>query len=104
MIVKHYDGRVEQAQFQQMQEMAVQAPQQQAQQEAMAAQQQETEAQLAEAEDQGAADQIEQAIGEQAMKEKDREHAAQVDVEAHAQKAIVDTAAKHLAPTSQAKT
>ncbi len=104
VIVKHYDGRVEQAQFQQMQEMAVQAPQQQAQQEAMAAQQQETEAQLAEAEDQGAADQIEQAIGEQAMKEKDREHAAQVDVEAHAQKAIVDTAAKHLAPTSQAKT
>ena len=98
VIVKHYDGKVEQAQFMQMQAMAAEAPAPAVQEKQANDQQQAT----AEAEDQGKAEMIEQAIGQQAMAEKDREHASKVkmsETEHAAQVEVMKAAAmKKVAP------
>jgi hypothetical protein len=78
VIVRHYDGKVQFTQFMQQEEMKANAPQMAAQEQMMAAQHEQERAEMAEAEQSSKQDMIIQALGEQAIKETDREHEAGV--------------------------
>lgn len=78
----HKQGMVATAQEQSTMQLAAQAPQQVAQEQMSAEQQAQQEQQSAAANEQGKAEVAEQAVGEQMLKERDREHQAQTDMAA----------------------
>lgn len=80
VIIRHYDGKTVQAQFLQGEMVKTQAPARAAEEAAANEQKQSAAAEMAEAEDQGKAEIIEQAMGEQMLKEKDREHEAETEM------------------------
>ena len=90
VIVKHYDGKVEYAQFMQGEAIKAQAPAK-AVEEQMASQQKEQEmTEAAEAEEKGKEQMIMQAVGQQLLTQDDREHEAQVETEKYAEQKVVD--------------
>lgn len=76
----HKQGTVSLAQEQSTMQLAAQAPQQVAQEEIAAQQKAQQHQEMAATEEQGKAEAVEQAIGEQMLNERDREHATQQDI------------------------
>lgn len=93
-------GVVSQAQEQSSVALAAKAPEMAAQEEMANQQKQQQAAEMAQADDEAQAQTIEQATGEQMLKQHDREHEAQTEIDAHAQKAAIDLAAQHAAPNT----
>lgn len=85
-------GIVKQGQDQSAAAIAVKAPEMDAMEQQANQQKQQQDAAAAQAEQQGKQDQVEAAIGEQALAERDREHAAQVKASETEQKAGIDAA------------
>jgi hypothetical protein len=81
IVEQHKGGTVAQAQEQSTMQIAAKAPEMALQEQMTTQQQQQSQAASAEAEQQGKAQVVEQALGEQALKEEDREHQAEVEME-----------------------
>ncbi len=90
VIVKHYDGKVTFAQFMQAEQMKAQAPQMAMQEQVLNEQKQQTQTEAAAADDEAQANAIEQATGQQMLKERDREHQAQVDMAKTEHQALIN--------------
>jgi transcription elongation factor Elf1 len=92
VVLKHYDGKVEFAQFMEAEQMKAKAPAMAAQEQMANQQKEQAAAEAAQADEQAKQDMVVQALGEHALKQDDREHEAQVEMAKKEHEALVGAA------------
>lgn len=102
IIIKHYDGKAIFAQFMQSEQLKAQAPAMAAQEQMANEQQQQQSAQQAQTDAQSKQNMIEQALGQQALTERDREHQAQTDIAKKQSEAEIQARLKNQEAQNQA--